>query len=122
MPSYASGDAKKNKERCHLRLLNLYMKKVPKDTLGKDAFYLCPLGKVSDAPGSVWYTSVPLGKNMLRKMLPTMCEEVEIVRRTNHSWLDCIWICTYICYRDLVSVGRIPRTLLICFGKIFQKR
>lgn len=43
------------------------------------------VAKVSYAAGSLWFTSVPVGKNMLQKMLPTMCEEAGFARRTNHS-------------------------------------
>ena len=84
VPSYASANAE-NRERCHVYLLDLYMEKVPKDALIKDAFYLCPVAKVSDTSGSEWYTRTPIGKNMLQKMLPTMCEEAGIACRTNHS-------------------------------------
>ena len=61
VPSYRSANAE-SKERCHVYLLDLYMKKVPKDVLSKDAFYLRPVAKVSDTPGSGWYTSIPVGK------------------------------------------------------------
>ena len=84
VPSYASTNAE-NKEQCHVYLLDLYMKKVPKGALSKGVFYLHPVAKVCDIPSSEWYTSIPVGKNMLQKMLPTMCEEAGITRRTNHS-------------------------------------
>ena len=84
VPSYASTNAE-NKERCHVYLLDLYMKKVPKGALSKGAFYFHPVSKVSDIPGSEWCNSIPVGKNMLQKMLPMMCEEAGIARRTNHS-------------------------------------
>ena len=83
-PSYASTNTE-NKERCHVYLLDLYMEKVPKGALSKGAFYLHPVAKVCDIPGSEWYTSIPVRKNMLQKMLPTMCEEAGITRQTNHS-------------------------------------
>jgi len=47
VPSYTSANAE-DKEWCHVYLLNLYMEKVPKDALSKDAFYLRPVAKVSD--------------------------------------------------------------------------
>ena len=59
--------------------------KVPHETLDLEAFYLRQLGKVSEDPNYPWYSCAPIGKNMLRKMLPTMCEEAGIGRRTNHS-------------------------------------
>ena len=58
------------------------MKKVPQGALRMDAFYLRPLCKVSDASDSVWYTSVPIGKNFLQNMLPSICKEVGVPRRT----------------------------------------
>ena len=61
VPSYASAGAE-NKERCHVYLLDLYIKKVPSGAPSKDSFYLRPLDNVSDTPGSVWFTSVPIGK------------------------------------------------------------
>lgn len=36
-------------------------------------------------PDRPWYSRAPNGKNMLQKMLPTMCEEAGIARRMNHS-------------------------------------
>ena len=33
-----------------------------------------------------WFMAAPIGKNLLAKMVPTMCEEANIVgKKTNHS-------------------------------------
>ena len=37
-------------------------------------------------PAALWFTSVPIGKNTLSKMVKTMCEQASISgKRTNHS-------------------------------------
>ena len=38
------------------------MKKVPRKYYVRMLFYLRPVAKVSDAPESMWYTSVAVGK------------------------------------------------------------
>ena len=81
VPSYAVHEIG---ERCHVYLLDMYLKKVPKDALDKNNFYLRPQRIASDTDG-VWYMPVPVGRNTLQKMLPAMCEEAGIARRTNHS-------------------------------------
>ena len=49
VPSYAVEEG----ERCHVRFLDLYFKKVLKEALHKDAFYLRPLPKVIDPSDSI---------------------------------------------------------------------
>ena len=49
VPSYAVEEG----ERCHVQFLDLYFKKVLKEALHKDAFYLRPLPKVIDPSDSI---------------------------------------------------------------------
>ena len=72
-------------ERCHCRLLDLYIRKMPEDAKSKDLFYLRPLEKVKNDEG-VWYYSAPVGRNKLSKMVSEMCKLAEIPgHHTNHS-------------------------------------
>ena len=72
--------------RCHTYLLDVYISKVPADVLEKNVFYLCPFKKLSLCSDSPWFTSVPLGKNTLSKMMATMCLNAGIFgHKNNHS-------------------------------------
>ena len=72
-------------ERCHCRLLDLYISKLPNDAKLKDLFYLCPLEKVKNEE-ACWYYSAPIGRNKLSKMVSEMCKLAEIPGcHTNHS-------------------------------------
>lgn len=101
VPSFASTDAE-NKERCHVYLLNLYMEKVPKEALSKDAFYVCPVAKVSDAAGSLWFTSVPVGKTCCRRCCRQCAKTLDL-----HA--EQIIVCML-------------QVLPICFIRIFSKK
>lgn len=72
-------------ERCHCKLLEMYMSKLPDDAKVKDLLYLRPLGKVKNEE-ACWYYSAPIGRNKLSKMVSEMCKLAEIPgRHTNHS-------------------------------------
>ena len=70
--------------RCHVYLLDLYISKLPPEAVAKDLFYCRPLQFAPvDKP---WFIPVPIGRNLLAKMMSTMCEEAGIASaKTNHS-------------------------------------
>ena len=73
-------------ERCHVRLLDLYMSKLPKDAIEEDIFYACPLPVAPSDPSKPWFYAKPVGKNMLNSALKDMCAEAGISgHKTNHS-------------------------------------
>ena len=98
VPSYASTNTE-NKERCHVYLLDLYMEKVPKDALSKDAFYLRPVAKVSDTLGSPAFL---LEKTCCRRCCQQCAKRLEL-----HTKL---------------TTGCVPRVLPTCFVQMFQRR
>ena len=54
-------------ERCHVKLLDLYFKKLPHDAKGKDVFYLRPLSATPSDLSQPWFMSTSVGKNILDK-------------------------------------------------------
>ena len=80
VPIYACSTAG---DRCHVRLLNLYLQKLPPEAIEKDEFYVRPLDKV---PYSPWYTSIPIGRNTLDKKVTVMCRNAGMIgHKTNHN-------------------------------------
>ncbi len=71
-------------ERCHCKLLDKYISKLPQEAIDADLFYLQPLRKVV-TDSQKWYSSVPVGKNMLYKMVNTICAQGGIELKSNHS-------------------------------------
>lgn len=70
-------------ERCHTRLLDKYIHHLPEKAKKENLFYVRPLEKPQ---GDIWYSSVPLGKNKLAKMVANMCADAGIGgHKTNHS-------------------------------------
>ena len=70
-------------ERCHVYILDTYLAKLPPNAEDMDIFYLHPN---QNSAAKVWYASVPIGKNILSKMLKTMCSEAGIEgNKSNHS-------------------------------------
>lgn len=70
--------------RCHVFLLDLYFSKIPKEAFERDVFYLLPLTKIK--PGGSWFTTTPVGKNTLAKMVKEVCTEAGVGgNKTNHS-------------------------------------
>ena len=79
---YANRDAG---DRCHSKLLDLYISKLPQEAKSKDLFYVHPLEKAK-ANDETWYCSVPVGRNKLSRMVSEMCKLANIPgRHTNHS-------------------------------------
>lgn len=72
-------------DRCPVSILDKYISKLPVGALDK-AFYCKPLSNVPKDEGEPWFTSVPIGKNLLSKMVAEMCSEAGIMgRKTNQS-------------------------------------
>lgn len=59
--------------RCHVRILDKYLQKVPKEALEKDAFYVKALTKRPLDPMKPWFSAVPVRKNKLSAMVKEMC-------------------------------------------------
>jgi len=64
-------------ERCHVKLLDLYFKKLPHDAKEKDVFFLRQLSATSSDLSQSWFMSTSVGKNILDNMLKQMCERLE---------------------------------------------
>ena len=74
------------KERCHVVVLDKYLTKIPKTAFEKDVFYLRPLPRVPTNQDLPWFTSSPIGRNELSKMVQKFCTEAGISgNKTNHS-------------------------------------
>ena len=72
--------------RCHVYVLDLYMQKLPPEAFSRDNFYVQPCLTVPDDPSKPWFTSNPVGKNTLSKMVKEMCSESGVNgEKTNHS-------------------------------------
>ena len=72
--------------RCHVYILDMYYEKVPSSCLSGECFYLQPLSKIPKVDKSPWFTSVPVGRNTLSKMVKDICLEGGIKGgHTNHS-------------------------------------
>ena len=83
VPIYACPDAG---ERCHVFLLDLYLRKLPQEAIQKDVFYVRPLQEVPADLSVPWYTTVPVGKHTLNNKVKVMCERAGIQgHKTNHS-------------------------------------
>ena len=73
-------------ERCHVFLLDKYLAKLPESAIEQDIFYLRPLAKITKEENVPWFSSVPVGKNALSKMVQEMCSKANIQgKKTNHS-------------------------------------
>ena len=76
-------------DRCHCHLLDLYISKLPIKAKKKDLFYVRPIDKLNKKPSlerSVWYYSIPIGRNKLSQMVSEMCKLANISgHKTNHS-------------------------------------
>ena len=72
--------------RCHVYVLDLYMKKLPAEAFSRDNFYMQPCPRVPDDPTKPWFSANPIGKNSLSKVVKEVCLEGGIVgRKTNHN-------------------------------------
>ena len=77
-------------DRCHCRILDLYISKLPSEAKDKDLFYVRPMEKTNSSTPtyerSVWYYSIPVGRNKLAQMVPEICKLANISgHKTNHS-------------------------------------
>ena len=74
-------------DRCHVRLLDLYLQKLPSEAIEKDIFYVRPLKKIPSDPSSPWYTSAPIGRITLdKKKVNVVCRNAGLEgHKTNHS-------------------------------------
>ena len=50
-----------DKERCHVRILDVYISKLSEDAIAKDVFYVRPVTKIPANKDLPWFTSVPIG-------------------------------------------------------------
>ena len=62
VPIYAVAEAG---EKCHVRILDLYLSKLPKEAFERDNFYLRPLAAIPANPDNPWFSTVPVGGNEL---------------------------------------------------------
>ena len=70
---------------CHVKLLDIYIEKLPPQAKQKDFFYFTPLKKKPLNPGHPWFSSVPVGWNTLDKMVKDIFLEAGVKGKTNHS-------------------------------------
>ena len=70
---------------CHVRLLDIYIDKLPAEAKSKDCFYFTPLQKLPGDPTKPWFSAIPVGWNKLDRMVKEMFEEVNIAGKSNHS-------------------------------------
>ncbi|XP_011403268.1 PREDICTED: uncharacterized protein KIAA1958-like [Amphimedon queenslandica] len=68
--------------RCHVYLLDLYIRKLPSEANMKDLFY-CRLLQKTSSELQPWYSAVPIGRNMLNQMVALMCETAGISGKKN---------------------------------------
>jgi hypothetical protein len=76
-----------NPERCHVRILDAYISRVPESARQSDAFYLqCMSSADCGIPGAPWYKPQRIGINKLQGMVKNMCLQAGIPGcKTNHS-------------------------------------
>lgn len=73
-------------ERCPVFILDKYISKLPNAAIEKELFYRRPLPSIPKDVNDPWYVAVPIGKNVLAKMVSTMCDEAGISgKKTNQS-------------------------------------
>lgn len=72
--------------RCHVYVLDLYLRKLPAEAFKNNNFYLKSCSKIRKDPEAPWFTSIPVGKDTLAKMVKDMCDEANVKgKKTNHS-------------------------------------
>ena len=72
--------------RCHVKILDKYLQKLPANAKKNDVFYLKPLTQMPSNPDAPWFSNIPMGKNKLNGMVKEMCAEAELDGNfTNHS-------------------------------------
>ena len=74
------------KGACHVKILDLYLQKLPSKAWENDVFYLTPLQKKPEDPSKSWFTLTPVGKNRLNTLLKEMCVAAGLSDNySNHS-------------------------------------
>jgi hypothetical protein len=63
--------------RCHVHVLDLYLHKLPPEAFEKNVFYLQPVVSFTD-PAKPWFTTNPVGKNSLNRMIKEICADAGI--------------------------------------------
>ncbi len=71
--------------RCHVYLLDLYMRRLPREAMEKDAFYYSPLQSFSREEGKPWFSAQPLGRNRLDRVVKEVCLEAGIEGKSSQS-------------------------------------
>ena len=70
--------------RDYVKILDLYLSKLPKEAIARDNFYVRPVSVIQE--GKPWFTSIPIGRNKLATMVKTMCSKAGVEgNKTNHS-------------------------------------
>ena len=84
VPIYATPTAG---NRCHVKILDLYLSKIPPEAIQHDYFYLKPIKTFSsDGANKTWYTNQPVGKHILGRMVQGMFRDADLKKKaTNHS-------------------------------------
>ena len=72
-------------DRCLVKILDVYLSKLPVSSKERDLFYMQPHCKIPDDPSAPWFKNQPIGKNTLGTMVKEMCQEAGIHGKTNHS-------------------------------------
>ena len=73
-------------DKCPVFILDMYISKLPAAAREKDLFYCRPLAVTPKGIDDSWYVAMPVGKNVLSKMVAEMCSDAGIHgRKTNHS-------------------------------------
>ena len=74
-------------ERCHVRMLRLYLSKLHESAFQEDVFYWKPRDNLPDSADEPWYTRKILGHNVLGQLLKRMCGRagIDSTNKTNHS-------------------------------------
>ena len=81
VPIYAN---LKDKQLCHVQVLDVYISKLPKDAIAR--IFLRQTSSKNTHQDFPWFTSTPIGRNELNKMVPNLCQEAGISgQKTNHS-------------------------------------
>ena len=74
VPIYAVAEAE---ERCHERILDLYLSKLPKEAFERDNFYLRLSTVLPANPVGPWFSTVPVGRNELAQMFSHKCVKMQ---------------------------------------------
>ena len=72
VPVFANPEAG---DRCVVKILDVYISKLPSRAREEDIFYLQPLPAVPPDPQCPWFRNQPVGKNTLSTMVKDMFEE-----------------------------------------------